>query len=228
MFKKIVLFMLISPCLCAEEDLSIQEWLDIFIDSCVGSGTSYIVSGSVDAGLGLSLKKFSASGNLEGKVKITKSSYRLLSEGISNAMSDTAANQADKVRDCLSPVRRNLLIAMNQQMGNVGSIDPGFQILSPYEESVMKILASSKGPDGSTGKYIKRTSILRESGLSDVRMRVVVRMLVSKRLVNESPYIASVDEIDLNNLNAPDAVGYQALSLEPRGEEYVLDMGYVQ
>ena len=42
------------------DDLSVTEWLDLFIDSCVGSGSSSFVSGTIDAGLDLSLKTFGA------------------------------------------------------------------------------------------------------------------------------------------------------------------------
>jgi hypothetical protein len=51
-------------------------------------------------------------GNLKGEFKITRSSAEGLSNGIDNAMSLVAADQADKVRACLKPVRERLLDVM--------------------------------------------------------------------------------------------------------------------
>jgi hypothetical protein len=48
-------------------------------------------------------------GNLRGEFKISRSSAEGLINGIDNALSQVAADQADKVRACLKPVRDRLL-----------------------------------------------------------------------------------------------------------------------
>ena len=198
----------------AAQDLTVQEWLDLFIDSCVGGGSASFVSGSVDAGLGLSLKKFSANGSVSGQVTLERSSYRLLSEGITDAMSEVTAEQADKVRQCLEPVRRNLLIAMNQQMGTGGmrfpTTTPTIHLLSPFEERVLKVLARNVGLAGETGRLVPTTTVLQETGLSDIRFRVTMRMLEPKWLAIRLDFEGGVN------------------SLTDEGEEYVLEMGYVK
>ncbi|EHJ9990339.1 TPA: hypothetical protein NG570_004555 [Vibrio parahaemolyticus] len=206
----------------ASEDLSVEEWLDIFIASCVGSGSSYFASGSVDVGAGFSLKKLKADGSIEGKVELTKSSYRLLSEGISNAMSETAAGQADKVRECLTPVRKNLLIIMNQQiMPSSILADNNVFILSPYEELIMKTLAQSRGVSGETGKNVKVSSILEKTNLTDIRFRASMRQLQSKGLAAVLPSLDITGKAPSMEVQA-----FDAAFLSDSGEAYVLSMGY--
>ena len=215
---------LFTASVASARDLSVQDWLDLFIESCVGSGSSAYVSGSVNAGLGLSLKTFSANGSVSGQVEVTKSTYRLLSEGISNAMTKIAADQADKVRDCLRPLRRNLLLAMNRQLNPTEVVlHPTVHFLSPYEERIMMVLAKNKGLRGKTGKYVPTTVILQKTKLSDIRFRVTMRMLESKRLATVTKFLTSV-VVD----RFPKSEIVDVVTLYDSGEEYVLQMRYVE
>lgn len=209
----------------AEEKLSISEWLDVFIDACVGGGSSSVSSGSIDAGAGISLKKLTLEGKLEGQVKLTRSNYRLLSEGISNALGSVAADEADKVRDCLAPIRRNLLQAMNQQMGGGGATAGGtVYILSPYEEKIMKSLATHVGEGGKTGQYVLKTTIMADTHMSDLRFNSTMRMLESKALATAAlPYLSVVGPAATARIETSETV-----TLFNAGEEYVLEAGYAR
>jgi hypothetical protein len=70
------------------------------------------VSGGGSGGADLSLRSLDVKGNLKGEFKISKSSAEGLVNGIDNALSQVAADQADKVRTCLQPVRERLLDVM--------------------------------------------------------------------------------------------------------------------
>ncbi len=215
------LFLLSNLHAHASSDLSMQEWLDLFVDSCVGSGSSFLVSGSADANAALSLKKMRLDGALAGQVKVERSSYRLLAEGISNAMTNTAADQADRVRECLTPVRRTLLEAMNRQMGANAPTSSPIYILSHPEELVMKALGSQRGHKGETGKLVPMQSILSTTGLSDLRLRIALRELQAKLLASDAKFLTFEGSGAKTN-----PVHVSAVSLWDRGEEYVVKMGY--
>jgi len=197
----------------AQSNISLQDWLNIFVDSCVGAGSSFVASGSLDAGGDINLKKINLNGRLAGNITLAKSEYRLLSEGISNKMSTVAADQADKVRVCLEPVRKNLLRAMTLQMDqqakqrNPFAPQQAVHILSPEEEAVMKYMAVTPGMGGRTGKLVPYKNALAALGMSDIRLRSTLKMLQEKLLVSELS-------------------GY--LSLFDTGDEYVLEMGYAK
>ena len=204
-------------------DLTIHEWLDIFVESCVGSGSKFVANGSVDAGIGLALRKFTVGGELAGEVLVKKQEYRLLSEGISNAMTDISADQADKVRACLAPVRRNIIIIMSRDMGldeqNMSANSFSYSlphILSPYEEKIMEVMAKTRGLKGGTGELIEQSVLLKYSEMSDIRFRSTLRMLEEKNLI--WPMLFPDESKGLNLI--------PVVSLEPNGEEYVLEMEY--
>jgi hypothetical protein len=79
---------------------------------CLGGGRSEAVSGGGTGGADLSLRSLDVKGNLKGEFKISKSSAEGLVNGIDNALTQVAADQADKVRTCLQPVRERLLDVM--------------------------------------------------------------------------------------------------------------------
>ncbi|MBI4989377.1 MAG: hypothetical protein HZC23_11205 [Rhodocyclales bacterium] len=201
----ILVAILISPISYAQEKLSLNQWLDLFVDSCVGAGSSSITSGTVDANGQIALKKLTASGSLAGQLVITKSNYKLLSDGISNKMSAVAAEQADKVRVCLDPVKKILLQAMQRQLDekNPHPSKPIY-ILSPDEEKVMKFLAKTKGNAG-TGRQVPFNRVAEGTGMSDLRLRATLKMLEAKIL-------------------AVELVG--VVSFFDDGDMYVLKMGY--
>jgi hypothetical protein len=60
----------------------------------------------------VSLRSLDVTGNLKGEFKIGKSNAEGLVNGLDNALGQVAADQADKVRVCLQPVRERLLDVM--------------------------------------------------------------------------------------------------------------------
>jgi hypothetical protein len=222
--NRLIFIILLVLCSGARaENLTLQEWLDLYVNSCVGSGSSSVVSGSIGAGAELSLRKFSTSGNLTGELTLSRSSYRLLSEGISNKMTDVAAGEADKVRECLAPIRQILVEAMSQQISPPSSDAEPIYILSPEEEKVMKALANHRGEDGKTGKNVLVSVITDATGMSDIRFRTTMRLLTSKVLATQSQFAEIVGVVPNSNIQMVDVV-----SLWDKGEDYVLKMGYAK
>jgi hypothetical protein len=79
---------------------------------CVGGGHTEATSGTATGGADVSLRSLDVKGSLKGEFKISKSSAEGLVNGLDNALSQVAADQADKVRLCLQPVRERLLDVM--------------------------------------------------------------------------------------------------------------------
>jgi hypothetical protein len=94
----------------AQDAAEIDKTADMMVRLCLGGGRSEAVSGSSAADL--SLRSLDVKGNVKGEFKISKSSAEGLVGGIDNALSQIAADQADKVRACLQPVRERLLDLM--------------------------------------------------------------------------------------------------------------------
>jgi len=82
---------------------------------CVGGGHTEATSGGGSGGADLSLRSLDVTGNIKGEFKISKSSAEGLVIGLDNALGQVAADQADKVRTCLQPVRERLLDVMLPQ-----------------------------------------------------------------------------------------------------------------
>ena len=218
------LLVLVSSQVHAAGNLSLEEWLDIYVSSCVGGGSTFSASGSLEAGFGISLKKLGPNGKLVGQLQVSKTEYRLLSDGLSNAMSAVAAEQASQVRECLAPFRANLARAMSQQMGGLSPLAAPILFLSPHEERVMRVLAVHQGEDGQTGKNVRREIVRRETGISDIRLRVTIRTLQSKLLATDSTFSKLVtDQGPVHDLKF-----IEVISLWDKGEEYVLEMGYAK
>src|SRR5215471_6135822 len=95
----------------------INRIADLMVRLCVGGGHTETVSGGGSGGADLSLRSLDIRGNLQGQFKIKRSRAEGLANGIDNAMSQVAADQADKVRDCLKPVRERLLDLMLPRSG---------------------------------------------------------------------------------------------------------------
>ncbi len=201
--------LLISPLAVAQGSMSLSEWLDIFADSCVGAGSSAIVNGSVDADGKISLKKLRLNGAVTGQLDIPKSNYELLSDGISQKLKSVTKKHAKKVGNCFKPVSRSLLLAKNRQSHPAGpnaTASMPIHFLSPYEERVMKFLAHARAGSG-TGRQIPFANVVAGTGMSDIRLRAILKMLESKVL-------------------ATDLVG--VVSLYEPGDEYILEMGYAK
>lgn len=101
------------PILAAAQDTAeINNIADTMVRLCLGGGHSEAVSGGGTGGADLSLRSLDVNGNIKGEFKVSKSSAEGLVNGIDNALSQVAADQADKVRACLQPVRERLLDVM--------------------------------------------------------------------------------------------------------------------
>jgi hypothetical protein len=101
------------PVLGAAQDAGETDKIaDTMVRLCLAGGRSEAVSGGGSGGADLSLRSLDVTGNLKGEFKISKSSAEGLVNGIDNALSQVAADQADKVRTCLQPVRERLLDVM--------------------------------------------------------------------------------------------------------------------
>jgi hypothetical protein len=99
----------------AQSAAETEKIADTMVRLCVGGGRTEATSGGGTGGANLSLRSLDVTGNLKGEFKISKSSAEGLVNGLDNALSQVAADQADKVRICLQPVRERLLDVMLPQ-----------------------------------------------------------------------------------------------------------------
>ena len=86
-----------------------QQIVNLWVQLCVGGGHIETVTGGGTGGVELSLRALDVKGQVKGNYDITKSEAQGLVNGITNALSEVAAAEADKVRVCLQPVRERLL-----------------------------------------------------------------------------------------------------------------------
>lgn len=90
----------------------LQQIADSMVRLCLGGGRIESISGHGVGEMDLSLKSTDANGNRHGEFKFSRSSAEGLTQGINSALTQIAADQADKVRACLQPVRDRLLYIM--------------------------------------------------------------------------------------------------------------------
>jgi hypothetical protein len=96
----------------------IQKIADTMVRLCLGGGRTQ-ASNAGGAGNGdFSLRSLDVKGNITGEFKVSQSSAEGLVNGIDNALSQVAADQADKVRDCLKPARDRILDALLPKPNN--------------------------------------------------------------------------------------------------------------
>jgi hypothetical protein len=101
------------PTLGAAQDAAgLERIADTMVRLCVGGGSTQATSGTGSGGADLSLRSLDVKGNLKGEFTLSKSSAEGLVHGLDNALGQVAADQADKVRACLQPVRERLLDVM--------------------------------------------------------------------------------------------------------------------
>jgi hypothetical protein len=193
------------------QNLTVERWIDLFVSLCVGSGSTTTVSGTIrsDQNNGsLTLNDIGPDNQVAGAVTISKKDFRLLSDGIDSKISTLQASEADKVRDCLAPVRQQVLYAM------VNPIRGEMSILSPYENELIKVLSQETGMFGAIGKDVPYEKLRQVTGYSEIRTRVTLRYLKLKGMV--------VNVADVGP-SLPDNT-----SLTEKGDEYSLIMGYTQ
>jgi hypothetical protein len=93
----------------AQTQVEMNQAVDAMVRLCVAGGESFSVSGGGTGGADISLRSFDAKGNINGNFQVEKRKAEGLVAGIDNAMTQVAADQAEKVRSCLEPVRQRLL-----------------------------------------------------------------------------------------------------------------------
>ncbi|QOZ24063.1 hypothetical protein XH93_11090 [Bradyrhizobium sp. CCBAU 51753] len=194
------------------QNLTVQEWVDQFVASCVGSGSSDVASGLVDANGDISLKRLALSGTVKGQVHIEHKDARLLSDGINNAISNAAAGVAEQVRQCMAPLRAVLIQIMQSQFQGVTGPANKVYILTAPEDQLMKQLANTKGYFGKIGEAVLVSQIQSAAGMSDVRYRSAMKLLTDKAYAYE--------RLDLGQ--------GKTASLLPPGDEYALRVGFAK
>lgn len=112
------------------------------------------VSGTIHSD-GLTLNDIGPDDKIVGSVNIEKKDFKLLANGIDNKVSALQASEADKVRDCLAPVRQQVLYAAAY------STSGEISILSPFENEIMRTLAQQRGYFGKIGDAVTTDAILK-------------------------------------------------------------------
>lgn len=87
----------------------INQYADLMVRLCIAGGRSESTSGGGSGDADLSIRSLDMKGKVEGNFRITKSNAEGLVNGIDSALNRVAADEADKVRDCLKPVRERVL-----------------------------------------------------------------------------------------------------------------------
>jgi hypothetical protein len=93
----------------AQDTADTGKIADTMVRLCVGGGRTEAIGGTAAGGADLSLRSLDVKGNLKSEFKIDKSNAEGLVNGLDDALSQVAADEADKVRACLQPVRERLL-----------------------------------------------------------------------------------------------------------------------
>jgi hypothetical protein len=109
-------FLLLSGATSAQQpppDIqNIESIVNIMVRLCVGGGHVEATTVGGTGGADISLRSLDVTGHLTGEVTVSKSNAEGLAKGIDNALNQIAADEADKVRVCLEPVRARLLELM--------------------------------------------------------------------------------------------------------------------
>jgi hypothetical protein len=100
-----------------DDAAEIDKIADTMVRLCVGGGHTEATSGSGSGGADVSLHSFDVKGNVKGEFKINKLSAEGLINGLDNALGQVAADQTDKVRTCLQPVRERLVMLPQKGQG---------------------------------------------------------------------------------------------------------------
>jgi hypothetical protein len=87
----------------------IKDTVDLMVRLCIAGGSITASGRDISGEADLSLRSLDVRGNVKGEYKINHYNAEGLAEGINNAMTQVAAGEADKVRECLRPVRERVL-----------------------------------------------------------------------------------------------------------------------
>lgn len=98
-----------SSALQAQVTPELQQKIDMMVRLCVAGGQQFTVTGGGSGGAEISLRAFDVKGNLKGDFHVDKSQAEGLVNGIDESIGQIAANEVDKVRECLKPVRERVI-----------------------------------------------------------------------------------------------------------------------
>lgn len=118
---KIIGSFLVFGCINSANALTsteIKENVDLMVRLCIAGGRTTASGGGGSGEANLSLRSLDVTGNVKGEYKVNRSDVEGLVEGINSAMSQVAASEADKVRDCLQPVRERLIDILLPKINN--------------------------------------------------------------------------------------------------------------
>jgi hypothetical protein len=148
-----------------------QQIADTMVRLCVGGGRTEATSGTASGGADLSLRSLDLKGNVKGEFKVNKSSAEGLINGLDNALSQVAADQADKVRVCLQPVRERLLDVMlpprqgsaGQTVTAPGGVAVGGNANGPITINPDPNKRTCRDPSHGVERYARTLAVTRES-----------------------------------------------------------------
>lgn len=92
-----------------QPQVDLQQVASMYVTLCIAGGRQFQSKGTVGADAKLSLRKFDVMGNVNGVYEFNTQEAAGLAQGINNALTQLAADQADKARKCLEPLREALL-----------------------------------------------------------------------------------------------------------------------
>lgn len=118
----------------AQSSVDADKIADTMVRLCVGGGHTEMTSGTGAGGADVSLRSLDVKGNLKGEYAIKKSSAEGLVEGLNNALSQVSADEADKIRACLQPVRDRLLDLMTHDSS--GEAAPHQTTYGPHSPAI--------------------------------------------------------------------------------------------
>jgi len=87
--------------------MTLQEKTDTVMQWCLASGKQQKIDGKIGVDGGITLTGPSLHGT--GNVALTREEWSGLIGGISKDMTQLQADQADKVRDCMAPLRQKMM-----------------------------------------------------------------------------------------------------------------------
>lgn len=131
----------------AQDAAGIERIADTMVRLCVGGGSTQATSGTGSGGADVSLRSLDVKGNLKGEFTVSKSSAEGLVHGLDNALGQVAADQADKVRACLQPVRERLLdVMLPAKQGDQTITAPGGVAAGSINQSPITINPQPQAP----------------------------------------------------------------------------------
>jgi hypothetical protein len=91
---------------------NLDKKADLAVRLCVGGGHTETISVGGSGDIRVLIRAFDLQGDQKGEATVTRTNFEGLTNGINEALTKIAADEADKVRECLKPVRIAITTAM--------------------------------------------------------------------------------------------------------------------